>query len=228
MYGAKIYQKPNTINTIGQNPASPLKFILLYAIFSLKFSQKLLVAFRAVFVLAADVAVLGADAKDRRYRDIRQLVVAYHAAYEIFASLRRADALLHIQVQHRAAGVGALQFVLQIERLERVVGEICRQLRGVGVVDIFAKSRLDDIRIALFILFGKAIRRALGRCGFEVIKVTCALLKLANFTAQKLDHLDRKLSPEIGRDIFLVVREISQKLVHAVDADGAKVVVKVL
>lgn len=179
-------------------------------------------------MLAADVAVLGADAKDRRYRDVWQLVVVYHAAHEIFAGLRRADALFHIQVQHRAARVGALQFVLQIERLERVVGEICRQLRRVSVVDIFAKTRLDDIRIALFVLFGEAIRRALGRRGFEVIEVAGALLKLANFTAQKLYHLDRKFSPEIGRDIFLVVREISQKLVHAVDADGAKVVVKVL
>ena len=88
--------KPNTINTIGQNLASPLKFSLFYAIFSLKFSQKLLVAFRAVFVLAAYVAVLGADAKDRRYRDVWQLVVAYHAAHEILASLRRADTLLHV------------------------------------------------------------------------------------------------------------------------------------
>ena len=178
-------------------------------------------------MLAANVAVLGADAKDRRYRNVGQLVVVYHAAHEIFARLRRADALLHIQVQHRAAGVGALQFVLQIERLERIVGEICRQLRGVGVVDIFAKTGLDDIRIALFIFFSKAVRRALGRRGFEVVKVTRALLKLANFTAQKLDHLDRKFSPEIGRDIFLVAREISQKLVHAVDTDGAKVIIKV-
>ena len=210
-----------------QKLGSPLKFSLFYAIFGLKLRQKLLVAFRAVFVLAADVAVLGADAKDRRYRDIGQLVIVYHAAHEILAGLRRADALLHIQMQHRAARVGALQFVLQIERLEHVVGEICRQLRGVGVVDIFAKTRLDDIRIALFVLFGKAIRSALGRRGFEVIEVAGALLKFANFTAQKLYHLDRKFSSKIGRDIFLVVREITQKLVHAVDANGAKVIIKV-
>ena len=72
---------------------------------------------------------------------------------------------------------------MQIERLERVVGEICRQLRGVGVVDIFAKTSLDDVWIAFFVLFGKAIRRALGWRGFEVIEVAGALLKLANFAA---------------------------------------------
>ena len=47
-------------------------------------------------MLAADVAVLGADAKDRRYRDVWQFVVVYHAAYEVFARFGRADALFHI------------------------------------------------------------------------------------------------------------------------------------
>ena len=78
-----LFEKYEDLATLN----SPPKFTLFRAILRFKLRQKLLVAFRAVFVLAADVAVLGADAKDRRYRDVWQLVVIYHAAHEVFACL---------------------------------------------------------------------------------------------------------------------------------------------
>ena len=120
-------------------------------------------------MLAADVAVLMADAENRRDRDIRKLVVLHYAFYELLTRLSRADALLHIQMQHRAAGIGALQLVLHRQRLERIASEICRKLRRISVVDVFIKSRLDDICVALLILLGEAIRSALGRRGFEIV-----------------------------------------------------------
>ena len=96
-------------------------------------------------MLAADVAVLMTDAKNRRDRDIRKLVVLHYAFYELLTRLGRADALLHIQMQHRAAGIGALLLILHRQRLKRIASEICRKLRRVGVIYIFIKSRLDDI-----------------------------------------------------------------------------------
>ena len=72
-------------------------------------------------------------------------------------------------MQHRAAGIGALRLVLHRQSLERIASEICRKLRRIGVVYVFIKSRLDDICVALLILFGEAIRRALGGRSFEIV-----------------------------------------------------------
>src|SRR3546814_12156793 len=63
--------------------------------------------------------------------------------------LGRGNLLGHVQVQHGAAGVLALQLVLQLQGLEGVVGEADRQLRGVGVVRRLGRTRLEAVGEAL-------------------------------------------------------------------------------
>ena len=64
-------------------------------------------------------------------------------------------------MQDRAARVLALQDLLILEGLERVIRVRDRQLRGVRVVRLLGRARLDDVGEALAILLREAVRRAL-------------------------------------------------------------------
>src|SRR3546814_4866275 len=82
--------------------------------------------------------------------------------------LGRGNLLGHVQVQHGAAGVLALQLVLQLQGLEGVVGEADRQLRGVGVVRRLGRTRLEDVGEALAVFLGETIGGAFGQRRLEV------------------------------------------------------------
>src|SRR5690606_36995858 len=81
---------------------------------------------RAELVLAGQVAVHRADREGRRDGQVRQAEAAQRGAYQSLAGLGGGNPFGHVQVQHGAAGVLALQRVLQFQRLEGVVGKAHR------------------------------------------------------------------------------------------------------
>src|SRR5699024_2525962 len=99
---------------------------------------------RARLVLAGEVAVRGADRERRGDGDVGQAEPAERAADELLARARRGDPLAHVKVQDGAAGVLALELLLALERLERVVREADGELGGVRVVRVRVRARLED------------------------------------------------------------------------------------
>ena len=89
---------------------------------------------RAEFVLAGDIAVLGADGEDGRDGDIGQAEIGQRAAHQTFAGLGAGDLLAHVEVQHGPAGVSALERLLHLQGLEGIVREAHRNLGAVGVI----------------------------------------------------------------------------------------------
>src|SRR5271165_1712958 len=85
-------------------------------------------------VLAAEVAMHRTNRECRRDRDVRQAEPCQRAPHQIAAGAGRGQALAEIQMQNRAAGIARLQFLLVLQRRERIVGEADRKLRGIRVV----------------------------------------------------------------------------------------------
>ena len=74
-------------------------------------------------------------------------------------------------MQDSAAGIFALQLILQLQRFKRIIGITDRNLRGVGVINVLARSCLKDVRKTLFIFFGKTVSGALGGSGLQIIEI---------------------------------------------------------
>src|SRR5512135_630151 len=83
------------------------------------FRELLLVAARAEGMLTFQVAMARTDRERRRHGDVGEPEPLEGAAHEVLAGVRRRDALGHVEMQHGAAGVLRLQFLLPCERLER-------------------------------------------------------------------------------------------------------------
>ena len=81
-------------------------------------------------------------------------------------------------MQHRAAGVFALQHFLIFQSLEGVIGVAHRQLRGVGVVGLSLSPSLDNAGETLAVFFSETVGGAFSRGGLQVVKVTGGLLQL--------------------------------------------------
>jgi hypothetical protein len=117
----------------------------------------------ALVVLTRKVPVLRADGESRSHRDVGQREALERASHQALARLCRGDALGHIQVEHGAAGLLALQFLLPLEGFERIVGEADRKLRRIGVVGPLVRARLQNARTALAVLPGEPVSGPLGR-----------------------------------------------------------------
>ena len=61
-------------------------------------------------------------------------------------------------MEYRARRVQSLEFILNVERLEDILGEADRQVRGIGVVGgVALLGSGDDVGIALYIVLCEAI-----------------------------------------------------------------------
>ncbi len=178
-------------------------------------------AFGAGIDLAVQVAVLGADREGGRQRDVRELVVGERLADERFGDLDVADLLAEIEVEHRAARVLALQLVLEVERLEDVVGEADRQLGRVGVVGGVLPGG-DDIGIFFPVELGEAVAGALRRSRLEVVDVARLLLEAGDRVAHEVEDVKGEFLPLGSGDVL--AHEVEAGLVHADEADRVEVV----
>ena len=79
-------------------------------------------------------------------------------------------------MEHGAAGVLLLQFLLLGQCLEGVRGVRHGQLRGIGVVRLLCGACLQDFRVACAVLAGEAVGRAFSRGGFQVVEVAGSFL----------------------------------------------------
>ena len=177
-------------------------------------------------VLAGQVAVDRADREGRRDRDVGDLEGRQRAAHHLLAGLARGDTLTHVQVQDRAARVLTLQDLLILEGLERVIRVRDRQLRGVRVVRLLGRARLDDVGEALAILLREAVRRALRGGGLQVVHVARGLLELDHALAHAVQDAHAHVEAARVRQVVGVVTEVAHHLVHAVDADRREVVIE--
>ncbi len=166
----------------------------------------------------------GADRKRGRDGDVGQPEARQRTLDEFAAGRGAGQRLVHVQVQHRAAGVFALQFVLPLQGLERVVGETHRQLRTVGVVGLLGRARLQDGGEALLVLLGEAVGGALGRRGLQVVEVTGFLLERHHAVAHVVEQPHhQRMAARVG-DVVGVGAEVARHLVEAVHAQRAEVV----
>ena len=81
-------------------------------------------------------------------------------------------------MQHRTAGVLALQHFLIFQSLEGVIGVAHRQLRGVGVIGLSLSPSLDNAGETLAVLFSETVSGTFSRGGLQVVEVTGGLLQL--------------------------------------------------
>ncbi|ETJ02804.1 MAG: hypothetical protein Q605_AUC00935G0002, partial [Actinomyces urogenitalis DORA_12] len=177
-------------------------------------------------VLAGEVAVSGADGEGRRDGDVGGTEGSQAPAHQLLADLRRGDSLVHVQVQHGAAGVLGLQLLLHLLSLEGVVGVADRKLGGVGVVGVGLGASLEDLRETTAVLLGEAVGRALGGGGLQVVEVTGGLLEGDHHLAHVIEDAHAHgVAARVG-DVVGVSGEVADHLVHAVDADGGEVVVQ--
>ena len=89
------------------------------------------------WLLSIQVSMRIADRKNRRYRHIRKLIRPQHLFNKPFAGFGAGELFVHVKMQNRTARIFALQAVLQLQRLKRIVRMIDRDLGGVGIVNIF-------------------------------------------------------------------------------------------
>ena len=109
------------------------------------FRNQIVITFRAIFVRSGQVAVFRADRERRCDGDIGQTEVAQGPPHQLLAGIGAGDTFGHIQMQHGAAGIFALQFILLLQCLEWVVGKTHRQLAGVSVIRHLPLTGLDDV-----------------------------------------------------------------------------------
>ena len=98
------------------------------------------------------------------------------------------------------------------------------KLGAVRVVTLPHGSGLEDVRIALLVLPGKAVGGAFRRGGFQVVQVARFLLVLLHAQADELQDFLRKGPAFPGGDVHRIIGEVAQQLVHAVDPDGGEMV----
>ena len=186
--------------------------------------DQFLVALGTEFVFAGQVAVCRADREGRRDGDVRQSEVAQRALDQALAGLAARHLFRQVQVQHGAPGVLALQVVLALQCLERIVGEPDRQLRAVGVVRRLVGARLQDVRITLAVLLGKTIGCALGRRRFEVVQVPGLLLELDHALRARGRAAGGECVTPVRGDVVAVGGEVADHLVDAIHPDGREMI----
>ena len=71
----------------------------------------------------------------------------------------------------RAAGIQGLQIILVVKGFKKVIGEVNRQLGGIGVIGRFFRSGSFNVFEIFDISTGQTVRGAFGRCGFQIVKV---------------------------------------------------------
>ena len=143
-----------------------------------------------------------ADAERRGDGEVRQAVGVGDLLDEAAAGLPVGYPLAQKHVQDRAAGVLALQLVLVVEGVERIVGAGDGQMGRVGVVGRVGRAGLDNAGETFGVLFGEAVGRALGGRGLEVEEVAGLLLVVSQLGPHELQDFKGK-APAFGRaDVF--------------------------
>jgi len=95
-------------------------------------------------------------------------------------------------------GVFGLDVVLEVKRIENIVREIDRKLRGIGVerlgIDplIILLIGTCNIRVFPLIRFGEAIRGPFSRRGFEIVVVPRFLLEQDQTFPHEVEDLLRE------------------------------------
>ena len=130
-------------------------------------------------------------------------------------------------MQNRPSRVHRLKIGLHLERLEGVFRVGDGQLRGIRVVRLGVRPRLEDAGEALAVFLRETVRGAFCRSGLEVVQISRRLLVGDEAVADALEHAQGEgVAPLVG-DVAAVVREVANHLVHPVDADRREVVVQV-
>ena len=129
------------------------------------------------------------------------------------------------------AGVEGLQFVLDAQGCEQVIGVFDRQLGGIGVVRLGPLGHIFfigyyDLRIAFLVLAGDTIGYTLRRSRFQVEYVAGLFLITAQAVAHIIHHFYGKLMPRITG--YILAQEIQTAFVHSYQADGREMVFPVL
>ena len=171
-------------------------------------------------VLAHKVTVHRTDREGRGDGDVRDLECGQRTTHHLLTGRTRAHTLAHVQVQNRAARVLTLQNLLIFQGLEGVVGVTNGQLRGVRVVGLLIGAGLEDTRVVDAVGLREAVGRAFGRGRLEVVHVAGGLLEFNHALTDVIEDRAAHLKTELIGDVVLVSREVSDHLVHAVDADG--------
>jgi len=177
-------------------------------------------------MLAPQIAMLRADAKDGGDGNIGQFIAGDHRLDQLPARFSRRDLLPHVEVKYGSARVLALQLILQGERFKRIIRKAGRELRAIGVIDILLHPRLNDLRIALLVFLGKTIGSALRWSGLEVIEIPRLLLVTSDSLPHKLQYLRSKSHATRAGNIVLIVGEVSNHLVDSIHTDGGEVIVE--
>ena len=161
-----------------------------------------------------------------RHGIVRELIVLGNGAHQLGRGLPVRQLLAQEGVEHGAGGVERLQFVLNVERGEDILGVADGQVRAVGVVGRTVHICRDNVGIALDVVLGQAIGGGLGGRGLEVIEVAVLLLIVGQAVAHMVEHfLGELLRGGIGH-IGAQPLGVQTDLVHADQADGREVVVE--
>ena len=123
-------------------------------------------------------------------------------------------------MQNRAARVLALQNFLIFQRLEGIIGIANWKLRGVRVVGLLISASLEDTRVVEAVGLREAVGCAFGRSRLEVVHVAGCLLEFNHALTDVIENRAAHLKTELIGDVVLVSREVSNHLVHAIDANG--------
>src|SRR5690625_2495657 len=94
-------------------------------------------------MLPGEVAVHRAGGEGGGDSEVGKPRALQRSAHELLARLPAGNRLAEVEVQHRAAGVFRLQFLLAQERFEWVIGETDGELGGGRVVRDGFRSRLQ-------------------------------------------------------------------------------------
>ena len=171
-------------------------------------------------VLAHKISVNRANREGRGDGDVGDLECGQRTTHHLLAGRTRAHTLAHVQVQNRAARVLTLQNFLIFQRLEGIVGIANWKLRGVRVVGLLIGAGLEDARVVETVGLREAVGCTLGRGRLEVVHVAGCLLEFNHALTDVIENRTAHLKTEFIGDVVLVSREVSNHLVHAIDANG--------
>ena len=127
-------------------------------------------------------------------------------------------------MQYGAAGVFALQFVLEAKGFEWVFGEIGWDLRTIRIINIVSFARLIDVGKTFFVFFGKAIGGSFGWCGFEIVEVSGAFLEFFHTVSDVFQNFGCQFDSGFRGDLVLFLSEIDNHFVDSVDTNGRKMI----
>ena len=175
-------------------------------------------------MLAGEVAVLGADGKGRRDGDVGKAEPGEDPLHQLAAGPRVGEALVHVEMEHGAAGVAALEFLLMGEGLERVVGVADGKLGGVRVIWGLSGSGVQDAGELHAVDAGEAVGRPLGGRGLEVVEVARLLLIVGHALPHPVEQAHGEVAAPWGRNVLEATGEVADALVDPVDADRGEVV----